>query len=951
MSLIAKHEKAVLDLNSTDPEVLVKALRFIKNNIIGNKTKKGLYISLNIIPKLVDFLKSRDISEPQLRIQAAIVLGSFAYGGEDNVAEIIKYGAIKPLLICISPSNDSTLIEAAARALKAIYKNPTADKNDIFQDDHLKNLITLINSAPLNPKSEREKIASTHIAQLAATIIARCCDTNEQQTQIANAGAFPALIDLLTNGSAKAQEAALDALAFLCRENSDFGRIIVQPTCSVSRNPVKIMFELIRDTSPTMRLTAARCLTHLSRANAIDEYSDDVKLIVLPTLVKLLEEKGSVREEAPHVLAYLIRDNVELQSAACDADAVHKLADIVTHVAEEEASYYESIGDNDKLKENALTAIAAMSSLFDKGRKLVVEAKIIPHIVTAMSHKSYGVRAAACQCTKSLSRSVNILRTSLVDAGIATPLFKLLSDESSDVQTTACATLCNIVMEFSPMKKAILEQGGIEKLVELVQSSNNSLRLNAIWALKNLVCHAESDVKDAVMKVLTYPLLATLIDDSEIDVQEQALNLLRNLVHPKERNIEEVFKGLGEVTLMNILEKRLCWFHSQIIKQTLYVINNIAVGNERHIQAIMARSTILRHLLNYMKNDNSEIRLIAVLCLNNLTWIKDKHIYSQERIRRLRQMGFEDQVKKMINDENLDVRERVKTAISQFAETLVFAGKPQISTMSQENSANLPSYHDYICRHLYNCFRSGEYSNLLVHVPFKEEPYTLHAIVVMKAPYFLSVFTNPGLHFVLDFTNPMSITLNEGDIADINITEEAFSICLGHLYIDHSHMVTGENAHQVLAAAHFLQMSDMCQLASDVACMNISEINVLEYLDWVGLVDNYGHYSQQIRDRAYTFLLHDLPAADSVEDGIMGINYERLRKIYVRLPFDLLKFCLESDRLNVPFGPARIQLAQDVVTIWNHMNENEQAIVSTGFLRHYAVVINRTASRRLKKNR
>ena len=65
----------------------------------------------------------------------------------------------------------------------------------------------------------------------------------------------------------------------------------------------------------------------------------------------MLDEKGPVREEAPHVLAYLIRDNEELQKAACDSDAVQKLADFVTHVVDQESSYYDPVGDGDKLKE------------------------------------------------------------------------------------------------------------------------------------------------------------------------------------------------------------------------------------------------------------------------------------------------------------------------------------------------------------------------------------------------------------------------------------------------------------------------------------------------------------------------------------------------------------------------------------------------------------------------
>jgi len=38
------------------------------------------------------------------------------------------------------------------------------------------------------------------------------------------------------------------------------------------------------------------------------------------------------------------------------------------------------------------------------------------------------------------------------------------------------------------------------------------------------------------------------------------------------------------------------------------------------------------------------------------------------RVQKLREMGFEEKVKNMTNDENLDVRERVKTALSQFSQ-------------------------------------------------------------------------------------------------------------------------------------------------------------------------------------------------------------------------------------------------------------------------------------------
>ncbi len=132
----------------------------------------------------------------------------------------------------------------------------------------------------------------------------------------------------------------------------------------------------------------------------------------------------------------------------------------------------------------------------------MIDAKILPVIVSSLSHPSVSIRSAACNCTRSLSRSVKNLRTNLVDAGVAIPLFKLLSDESDQVKITASATLCNIVLDFSPMKKIVLENGGVEVLVSLMNSMDLNLRLNVVWALKNLLYQADSEIKDRVMACL-----------------------------------------------------------------------------------------------------------------------------------------------------------------------------------------------------------------------------------------------------------------------------------------------------------------------------------------------------------------------------------------------------------------------------------------------------------------
>lgn len=158
----------------------------------------------------------------------------------------------------------------------------------------------------------------------------------------------------------------------------------------------------------------------------------------------------------------------------------------------------------DQYTESALMAIAAIASLREECRRTVIDAKILPKIVEAMSSTVVGIRAAACQCARSLSRSVKNLRTSLLDVDIARPLLRLLSDPHPNVRVTACASICNLVLDFSPMKTEILEGGGIEMLIEMINSKDENLRLNALWALKNLLYQADKEVKSLVMEQLTY---------------------------------------------------------------------------------------------------------------------------------------------------------------------------------------------------------------------------------------------------------------------------------------------------------------------------------------------------------------------------------------------------------------------------------------------------------------
>jgi armadillo repeat-containing protein 8 len=142
-----------------------------------------------------------------------------------------------------------------------------------------------------------------------------------------------------------------------------------------------------------------------------------------------------------------------------------------------------------KLREAALKGLAALAPFRDEYRKMIIENGVTPFIVASMrpfgqvsspkaeeafnghehaqatnttSSKSLergfegnpaSVLIAACGAIRALSRSVSILRTSLIDAGVAMPLFDLLKSPDMEVKIAATAAVCNLLLEFSPMRE------------------------------------------------------------------------------------------------------------------------------------------------------------------------------------------------------------------------------------------------------------------------------------------------------------------------------------------------------------------------------------------------------------------------------------------------------------------------------------------------------------------
>jgi len=109
----------ILDrLASSDGAVKFRAIREVKNHIIGNRTKKLSYIKLGAVPAVAAALAD---SDPNLIVQSAAALGSFACGVDAGVRAVLDAGAFPRLIGLLSAPDEKVYSNIQPFATAFLY--------------------------------------------------------------------------------------------------------------------------------------------------------------------------------------------------------------------------------------------------------------------------------------------------------------------------------------------------------------------------------------------------------------------------------------------------------------------------------------------------------------------------------------------------------------------------------------------------------------------------------------------------------------------------------------------------------------------------------------------------------------------------------------------------------------------------------------------------------------
>ncbi|GLB39316.1 putative ARM repeat-containing protein [Lyophyllum shimeji] len=235
-------------------------------------------------------------------------------------------------------------------------------------------------------------------------------------------------------------------------------------------------------------------------------------------------------------------------------------------------------------------------------------------LLASLAHPAPGVRYAACQCVRAMSRAVAVLRTNIIDSGLGVAVWRMCvkgqgrarrgkdaggkdgkggkAEEDKRVLGAALAAVCNMVNDFSPLRQVLLDDGLMRRLVEITRYDDPALRTSALWAVKNLLCRSATQTKRAVMGELGWARLLRLMEDADTGVREQALNVVRNITE-NEDGIELVIDGIGGDVLLDRLASALKASNDDVVLQAAYVLANLANGGETHLERILAHPDVL----------------------------------------------------------------------------------------------------------------------------------------------------------------------------------------------------------------------------------------------------------------------------------------------------------------------------------------------------------------------
>eukprot|EP00826_Nyctotherus_ovalis_P036141 TRINITY_DN3186_c0_g1_i4.p1 TRINITY_DN3186_c0_g1~~TRINITY_DN3186_c0_g1_i4.p1 ORF type:complete len:377 (-),score=71.51 TRINITY_DN3186_c0_g1_i4:54-1184(-) len=369
----------------------------------------------------------------------------------------------------------------------------------------------------------------------------------------------------------------------------------------------------------------------------------------MPILVKALGDDAEAKIKAANVMRELVESSDMPQVLASNVNALEKLYEVVKGAMRSAGKMRE------QLIQVALNAIASLASFSGKIRTVIFDRNYYRTALMLTKSGEVVVRVAACNCIVALARAERYPKRFLITEGNIERLQELLKDDCMQVVEMALAALANIGLD---IKEELCNSNCVDSVIEFTQSEDQALRYGAIFAVKNLLLMATSEVKQTVLAKLPFARIVDMLDDKILAVQEQAMCAITNILNEPQDWISEEFDKVGLEKILQKLQEKIACSVPSVATKALYLLCNVANSSEKSKETIIG-SSIIKQCINILGKKYvaliqgvMDLLIILLETKNSILLSKTKEIFKG--------LEVHEPLKRLLPDTNKGIHEKAK---------------------------------------------------------------------------------------------------------------------------------------------------------------------------------------------------------------------------------------------------------------------------------------------------
>ncbi|EAY04738.1 Armadillo/beta-catenin-like repeat family protein [Trichomonas vaginalis G3] len=261
------------------------------------------------------------------------------------------------------------------------------------------------------------------------------------------------------------------------------------------------------------------------------------------------------------------------------------------------------------IQQTAALAIGRLANGSEQIATKVVDAGILPEIVTGLSSQDKYIMQNSCFVIRTIAKHSDALAQKCVDAKALDPLVKCLEQDNSKVREAAAWALGFIASHKPELAQAVVNANSIQSLITAVQEPELSLKRIAVCTLGDIAKH-NPELAQCVIDARAIPTIAPLLKDSDAKLKQQVCTTLAHIAKHSVDSAELVVEAEIFPAAMNCLRDK-----DAGVRKAASVLIRQTVSHTIELAQLVIRFDGAAALVDFLKPEQQNEPLHAVIAI------------------------------------------------------------------------------------------------------------------------------------------------------------------------------------------------------------------------------------------------------------------------------------------------------------------------------------------------